>query len=431
MVDLQILNKMIDTGSFRLVLNNGLTEDHFVKYSEEYAMIKHHYDTYGNVPDSTTFLAKFPDFEKLEVNESDDYLVSAIKEEYLYAKATPVIQETANLMQQDANAAMAYFFSQLPDLQPEYGVTGVDIMAESRDRLDEFLNRADNPDKAFITTGFDEIDAISGKWGRGDELAVFYARLGQGKSWIILTSATRAWEAGYRVGFISPEMTPLKIGYRVDTLVSHISNRSLVRGDVNGVDFEKYSAHIAGLGKKDGFIVAIPSDFGREVTATKLASFVKHNNLDILFIDGITYLADERKRRGDNLAVALSNISADLKLCSIDLKIPIIIVAQSNRNGVQRDAEESTPDIDTISHSDGIAQAATRVYSLRQNKSCIMIEEKKNRDSESCAKLNYFWDIDHGEFKYIPADSDAVPGQIKQAVIDKSKEKFKTGSDVF
>ena len=58
---------------------------------------------------------------------------------------------------------------------------------------------------------------------------------------------------------------------------------------------------------------------------------MQKNKLDILGIDGITYLTDERYKKGDNRTTMLTNISEDLISLSIELKIPIIVVVQSNR----------------------------------------------------------------------------------------------------
>ena len=46
---------------------------------------------YGNVPDKATFLAKFNEFELVDVEESDKYLIDKIREEYNYYKARDYI----------------------------------------------------------------------------------------------------------------------------------------------------------------------------------------------------------------------------------------------------------------------------------------------------------------------------------------------------
>lgn len=140
---------------------------------------------------------------------------------------------------------------------------------------------------------------------------------------------SHAWEIGLNVGLVSPEMSSNKIGYRFDTLVKHFENKNLVWGQVE----EQYESYINELkNKKNKYIVTIPQDFGRKITVSKLKTFCQNNKIDILGIDGITYLTDERYKRGDTRTTMLTNISEDLISLSIELKIPILVVVQSNRS---------------------------------------------------------------------------------------------------
>ena len=68
MVSLQILNRVISTKDISIITDNNLTIDYFLEYEDEYSFIKEHFDNYKNVPDTETFINKFPDFELLEVN---------------------------------------------------------------------------------------------------------------------------------------------------------------------------------------------------------------------------------------------------------------------------------------------------------------------------------------------------------------------------
>jgi replicative DNA helicase len=59
------------------------------------------------VPDKATFLSKF-DMELVDVTESDKYLIDTLKEEYLYYKSVPIIQQAAELLKTDSNLAAEY-----------------------------------------------------------------------------------------------------------------------------------------------------------------------------------------------------------------------------------------------------------------------------------------------------------------------------------
>ena len=81
MVQVQILSKILNTKDFSIVEKNLLGVEYFTGYEEEFKYIQEHYNKYGKVPDSITFLEKFPDFDIIDVKESNTYLVDKIKEE--------------------------------------------------------------------------------------------------------------------------------------------------------------------------------------------------------------------------------------------------------------------------------------------------------------------------------------------------------------
>ena len=424
MIERQIICKILATGNYELLENNLITDEYFAGsgWEEELDFIKAHYKKYGNVPDRSTFQARFPEIEIVEVTESDKYLVDTIREEYLYRKCTPVINKIAELARTDSNAAVEYMIQSLKELQPNYQLTGVDLIADAQERLDAFKERLTHQRESYFTTGFPELDNLIYGLQRGEELLVLFARTNQGKSWILEKIVTHIWQLGYNVGYISPEMSANSIGYRFDTLYKNYSNKGLVWGkdDINVDDYTEYINDLKTNNNK--FIVATPLDFDRHITVSKLRNFVKQYKLDVLAIDGITYLSDERSKRNDNKTTSLTNISEDLMLLSIELKIPVLVVVQANRSGIV-DAESSgTPELESIRDSDGISHNASKVLSIRQKDGAVEIGVKKQRFGE-LGSLKYMWDINTGEFTFIP-DYDV------QSSTAKNREK-KSGKDVF
>ena len=405
MVQLQILNKILLSKDFSIIRNNDITVDFFdPPYDTYFRYINEHYEQYGNVPDKETFLSKFNEFDLVQVTESDNALVDLLFEEHTFNILVNVVQTVANKAQDNSIAAVEYLKAQLPNLNTRTTRTYVDIIKQAENRLKEVEDKVNSEKAWFIPTGFPELDNVVNGWSRGEEYVVIFARTGQGKSWILVKAAQHAWEIGYNVGYISPEMSPNRIGYRFDTHNNHFSNNELLSGRV---DIQAYRDYITSLKQKENkFIVAIPNDFNKRITVSKLRNFVKDNSLDMLCIDGITYLSDERAKDRDNKTTSLTNISEDLMLLSVELQIPILVVVQSNRGGVRAEEERGTPELENIRDSDGIAQNATKVISLRQTGPGLEMGIKKNRDGSTNVKLVYTWDIDTGIFTYIPGEND-------------------------
>ena len=369
----------------------------------------------------------------MEVTESDQYLIDGIREQHLFEESVPIMKKISKLLQTDANAAAEYMMQAVKSLQPNYGLGGTDIVHAAGERFDQFVSRKEKQDDWFFTTGFPELDDLIHGIQRQEELIVIVARTNEGKSWVLEKMCTHVWEIGYSPGYVSPEMGASSVGYRFDTLHKNFSNRGLIWGK-DGVDEEDYSSYIEDLKeRKNKFIVSTPADFDKKITISKLRNWIKQNSLDMIAIDGITYLSDERHQRGDTKTISLTNISEDLMELSIEMKVPIVVVVQANRSGVASGDDDSVPELESIRDSDGIAHNASKVISLRRLKNEILVMQvKKQRTGPVGGKLTYQWDIDKGEFNWVPSYEDARPAEEKERRVKESRKKFNNDKeDVF
>ena len=433
MVSLQILSKCLAKHDFALIEDNALTEDYFPGYESELRFIQDHVKTYGNVPDTATFLSNFPNVELVEVTESDEYLLDKISEEHLYAQSVPILQRAAELLKTDSNEAAEYMAMQIKQLEPNYHLGGTDIVAQAEQRFEQFQERKNNKENWFFESGFQELDDIIHGIQRNEELLVIVARTNQGKSWVLEKMCAHVWQTGFNVGYFSPEMTANSVGFRFDTLTNHYRNKGLLWGN-NDIDEEDYRNYVTQLKeRKNKFIVATPNDFGNQLTVSKLKNWIRQYKLDMVAIDGITYISDERGRRNDNKTTSLTNISEDLMALSVEMKVPVLVVVQANRSGVAQDDNDGTPELETIRDSDGIAHNASKVISIRQKKDNILeIGIKKQRSGSVGGKLNYQWDIDTGDFTWIPSYDDAKPKKEQEERTQSTKKQYKKdNTDVF
>lgn len=420
------------SGNIDLIEDNQLTEEYFSGYEEERNFIVDHYREYGNTPDTATFLSKFPEDEIIEVTEKDSYLIKTIREEYLYSRLVPVVQKVVEISQTDSNLAVEYLLEATTKLQPNYDLGGIDIISKGITRYNEFIERKKKPEEWFFTTGFPELDDLIHGIERKEELLVIFARTNQGKSWVLEKISTHIWEIGFNVGYISPEMGASSVGYRFDTLYKQFNNKALVWGN-NEVTDEDYKRYIDELTKrKNKFIVATPKDFDRKITVTKLRNWIKQYDLNAIAIDGITYLADERGKRGDTKSTTLTNISEDLMTLSTEVGVPILTVVQANRNGAVDGDSDDLPELTSIRDSDGISFNASKVIALRQNKDGdLLMQVKKQRNGLVGKKVAYKWNPNIGEFINIPMNNDTSSHSDHKPRNDRKEKVTQTKEDVF
>ena len=138
-----------------------------------------------------------------------------------------------------------------------------------------------------------------------------------------------------------------------------------------------------------------------------MKKWIKQYDLHAIAIDGITYLSDERGYRNDNKTTSLTNISEDLMSLSMEMKVPVLAVVQANRGGVVDNDTEELPELESIRDSDGISHNASKVISLRVNKTGdLLMQIKKQRNGSVGGKLAYHWNANVGEFVNIPISNE-------------------------
>jgi replicative DNA helicase len=422
-VQLQILNSIINNKDASIILLNNLTEDYFSDYPNEYNFIRSHLNQYGSVPDQVTFLNKFPNFEVLQVSEPISFLMNELYSDY----NTRFLAKTFNRIRQlltegKVEEAMQVYSTSSNEMVKGIHLDTVDLLQDTS-RYDDYVERCKDFSKFYIHTGFAELDELIGGWDRYEELATIAARPGIGKSWILLKVAEAALSQGLRVGIYSGEMSERKVGYRFDTLVSHISNSAITRGRV---DVQKqYKNYIDSLSSqyKGCLKVLTPAMINGPAGVTALRAFIEKENLDILCVDQHSLLEDDRKAR--NPVEKASNISRDLKNLQVLKKIPIIAVSQQNRSSTENGTTTAN-----IAQSDRISQDSTILLFLEQSNGVLTLNLVKARDADNNKKLNYACDFDKGIFQFMPEEA-----QGNSEDCDRLRDEYEytaaSGEDVF
>ena len=91
-------------------------------------------------------------------------------------------------------------------------------------------------------------------------------------------------------------------------------------------------------------------------------------------------------------------------MLSVEMKIPILVAVQANREGAFDQTSDAVPTLENIRDSDGIAHNASRVLGMRQKDNMLFLQLQKNRDGRVGDKFRYLWDIDTGNLSYVVQD---------------------------
>lgn len=395
MIEAQIISKILEEGNIDVLLNENITSEYFITYNEEIKFIFNHFNKYRKAPTKETFIGKFNDFELTSTKEEWSYLITGVREGYMFNQLATMFNGSAKLIEEDALSGYQLIKNKIFELENIKPIESNDIVLNADQRLKSYNDRIDNEGNNVIKIGLDEMDEKLFGWNMGEELVTVMARTNQGKSWLLLEFLLNAWKQGKRVGLYSGEMSSEQIGYRFDALYQHFSNLDLMRAKPE--QRTKYEEYIKALkDNKNCFVVITPKDLGHFATVNDIDYMIKKYELDIVGVDQYSLMDDFRSKKGDPLRIRLGNISSDLFNLSMKYKIPIISLSQANRGA----AKTGTPELEHMSESDAIAQNSTKVISISRVGNELKLNVVKNRYGPVGDEFIYLWDIDKGDFRF-------------------------------
>lgn len=401
LTQLQILNLLLNKKDTSLL--SILDSKQFSQYKNEFNFISNHYKQYQQIPDIQSFLKVFPDFEVIQVTESKEYLLKTLNNEYneeFLAKTFNNIRDL--LLKGKTEDAMTVLSKAASKADSSKQFEALDILTDIS-RYDEYIDKCNNFEDHFVSTGFKELDAsFGGGIDRDNAYFVISARPGVGKTLVMVKFITAAVQKGLRVGLYEGEMTANKIAGRFDTMISHISNSAINHGGSHVAN--KYKTYLEELRKNTkGDFFVLTRDMIREdkMTVDVLRSFVDKYELDMLFVDQISLL--DSTSWSSKSFEQVAEISRDLKKLQVQKHIPIVVASQQNRDKIEDGSFAGTQN---ISMSDRIGQDATEVIYISKKDNIMTFNIAKARDGCKKYTMSYDVNIDKGEFTYIPDEDD-------------------------
>ena len=217
-----------------------------------------------------------------------------------------------------------------------------------------------------VPSGFPTLDAITRGWQDGN-LIVIGARPGHGKSAIALNMATcAAIDNNIPTAFFTLEMADIELADRIIG-----SEAGLASGKRKGKDkMEEYEwklleTALTKAAKAPLYIDETPALTITEFTS-KLKRMVQEKGVKIAFVDYLQ-LMHASGNYGTNRALEIGDISRQLKENAKELHIPIIALAQLNRNVMARLGNSmGRPVLSDLKDSGSIEQDADMVLFINR-----------------------------------------------------------------
>jgi len=211
-------------------------------------------------------------------------------------------------------------------------VVVVDYYENFVDRMTTVQKRQKNPelDKKFcISTGIEKLDTELDGGLRNGELGLMMAPPEGGKSISLQDITISAILAGYKVCFVTIEMTPEQTAYRFDSRLAQIKYRKFRRAQMSEDDYEKWDAEVSKLKPNALKILGVPEGCSCRLIGAELSKLSGVFQPDMVVVDYVGIMSPNEG--GYQSAMDwkyIGEIVKNLKGLALKLNIPIWSAAQ-------------------------------------------------------------------------------------------------------
>jgi replicative DNA helicase len=199
----------------------------------------------------------------------------------------------------------------------------------------EMLSRNDEASKLVgIDTGFKRINHFTGGY-RKQDLVIIAARPGMGKTAKVLKTAVANLKADVPVGIISGEMSMAQLTARAFAIDTDFHLNQLMKYGFEKTEyFVTMNAHI---NRVENWPMYVDDSGNMDITDViiKAKDWHRKHKIEVLIIDYIQLMKD-RSKKWNNRSDELMDISRRLKLLAKELNIPVLVLAQVNRDCEKR-----------------------------------------------------------------------------------------------
>lgn len=228
-----------------------------------------------------------------------------------------------------------------------------------------------------LPTGLAELDKMTDGLHKA-EMIVIAARPSMGKTALAMNIAEHiALEENKAIAVFSLEMSTSQLVQRLLCSRARVNLGNVRNGFLTERDFPALTTAAAKLADSKIFIDDTPGLSILELRA-KARRLKSQHNIEAIFIDYLQLLRSTSKRAQDNRQLEIAEISSGLKGIAKELDLPIVVLAQLNRNPEQRSGDsKGRPRLSDLRESGSIEQDADVVGLLVREEYYAENEEDK------------------------------------------------------
>lgn len=285
---------------------------------------------------------------------------SALRKTFLNA------QKIAQMAQQSDSASSVIThaiqaFNNIIPKNDEYN-TFSDVVLKTMDDIEDRYRSRDS--KEYYMNSLQSWNFMTAGLHRA-ELHIVAARPSVGKTAFALQLATDIAKNGVKTLFFSREMSEIQLVERILARVTGVSHWNIRTGKLDDDDWDKLSV----LGLPIGNLPIIVDTKSATIEDIWLET-IKTPNVGLVVVDYLQLVGV--KKRYDSRTLEVGYISRQLKQMAMELNIPVVALAQINR-----DAANRMPALENLAESGKIEQDADNVYFLHRPDNQPLWQQKK------------------------------------------------------
>ena len=277
-----------------------------------------------------------------------------------------------------------------------------EVVREALDAVHEAEARPDG--LSGISSGFDNLDALTQGWQRGD-LIIIAARPSMGKTAFVLTMARNmAVKHDASIAFFSLEMPNAKLLMRLLVAESGLDSKMVQAGKLNSDEWFKLNEAADRLSRTKIFLDDTQS-LGVGELRSKARRLKAKYGIDLIVVDYLQLMQAPVGRNG-NREQEVSKISSSLKALAKEIDVPVVALSQLSRAIESRSDTFKRPMLSDLRESGAIEQDADIVAFIHRPERFRIEEYPDGTPTKGMAELvvlkNRNGETDTLYFQFVP-----------------------------
>lgn len=260
--------------------------------------------------------------------------------------------------------------------------------------LQRALDQATKRESFGIASEFDALDKLTNGWRPGS-FVVLAARPSVGKTALLIRWLMNAAKAGVHCLFVSLEQTKMEVAERLLSMQSRVSVDEMRKNPTEALCDMMLKAADA-LGTLPLIIDDEPGQTMQQIMA-RSRRLCRREKVGLIAIDYLQIIEPESKREPREQQI--SGISRSIKRLARELNVPVLCLAQLNRDIEKREGDKRRPKLSDLRDSGSIEQdcdlamfidrPATYDATAAENEAFLTLQ--KNRNGRT-GKVDLDWD---------------------------------------